>query len=312
MNISKKIKLLENLHVSFGNRLKNCDLCPRECQVDRLAGEKGFCGTGASCTVYTSFLHHGEEPPISGKNGSGTIFFSGCSLRCIYCQNFTFSHTIAGEPLDIRELANIMLNLQNNGAHNINLVTPTHFLAPIIKSLSIACTEGLHIPLLYNTSGYEKREIIKSLQGIVDIYLTDIKYFSSTIADNCSKAPDYPETCRKAVLEMAKQVPIEYNDGILTRGLVIRHLVLPNHTDESKNILSWIKDTVPDALVSVMFQYRPYHKAHYFPLIDRPVSYNEYLNVKEHVETLDIKGWVQDFDPPQELAGVHFKPGIEK
>ncbi len=311
MSISNKIQLLKNLLPSLNNRLENCDICPRECRVNRLAGERGYCGTDASLVVYTSFLHHGEEPPISGKNGSGTIFFSGCNLKCIYCQNYKFSHAITGKSLEENELSNTMLDLQNKGAHNINLVTPTHFLPQIVKSLLVAYNKGLHIPIVYNTSGYEKRGIVELLNGIIDIYLTDIKYMSPDLAKSCSNAKDYPTVSLDAAREMSKQVSTEYDNGILRKGLVIRHLVLPNHIDNSKEILSRIKTTLPDALVSVMFQYRPYHNARQYSLIDRPVNYKEYQQIKEFVEELDLPGWVQDFDPPDELAGVYFTPDNE-
>ncbi len=308
MNTSEKINRIEKLLPALYERLRRCDICPRECHRNRIAGEKGYCGTDASVTVYTSFCHRGEELPISGRNGSGTLFFSGCSLRCIFCQNHTFSHTITGKRTDKNDLADLMLSLQRKGAHNINLVTPTHVLPQILQGLQCAYHRGLSIPIVYNTSGYEKKEIVALLEGIVDIYLADIKYLSADLAKNCSNAEDYPRRCREAVQQMAQQVSTVYEKDLLKQGLIIRHLVLPNHIDNSKEVLSWVKKNLPGALVSVMFQYRPYYNAHQFPLIDRPVNYREYEQINELVEQLDLPGWVQEFDPPDELAGVYFTP----
>jgi putative pyruvate formate lyase activating enzyme len=202
----------------------------------------------------------------------------------------------------------MMLTLQRDGAHNINLVTPTHYVPQILDALLCALERGLTLPIVYNTSGYDTPEIIDLLSGIVDIYLADIKYATRESAGTCSNAPDYPNICFRAVKNMASQVSTEYTDAILTRGLIIRHLVLPNHCDESKTILSWIRDNVPGALTSVMFQYRPYYHAHRYPLIDRAVNYAEYRGLADFAESLDLQGWIQDFDPPEDLAGVHFSP----
>lgn len=249
--------------------------------------------------VYTSFLHHGEEPVISKEEGSGTIFFSGCNLKCVYCQNYKFSHTNEGRMLSGAELAKTMLNLQAQKAVNINLVTPTHFLPQILNALSIAQKDGLNIPIVYNTSGYEKKDIIEELDGIIDIYLTDIKYMNSETAKEYSNAPDYPQACRESVKEMYKQIK---------ETLIIRHLVLPNYIEESKQILSWIKENTPKARVSLMFQYQPYFKASSCPKINRPVNRAEYAQIKAYIEDLALDGWVQDFNPREELAGPYFEP----
>lgn len=311
MDRKNKIALLEIRLDPLYKRLENCDICPRECKVNRLAGQKGYCNTDNNIVVYTTFLHHGEEPLISGDKGSGTIFFSGCNLKCIYCQNHKFSHSIKGKVIDEIGLAEVMLDLQQKEAHNINLVTPTHFLPQILKGLLIALKEGLNIPIVYNTSGYEKKEIIEQLKGIVDIYLTDIKYISSTLAQTCSNALNYSIFCCETVKSMSNQSEKIFDNNILRNGLVIRHLVLPNHIDESKEILSWIKNYTPEALVSVMFQYKPYFRAQLYPPINRLINISEYKEIKDFIETLELNGWVQEFNPPDDLAGVHFTPELE-
>ncbi|NQT28781.1 MAG: radical SAM protein [Candidatus Omnitrophica bacterium] len=309
--LTKKIKLATKTAGSLKKRLSSCAICPRNCKINRLRGEKGYCGTDKDMMVYSAFAHHGEEPEISGQGGSGTIFFSGCNLKCIYCQNYKFSHIVAGKKVSGIDLAKIMLDLQEKGAHNINLVTPTHFLPQILDTLSLAFKGGLNIPIVYNTSGYEKKEIIKCLEGIVDIYLTDLKYMDSSLAKQYSKAPEYPVFASRSLLEMARQVAVSLtSEGLLKKGVVIRHLVLPNYIDESKKLLSWIKKNTPKVLVSVMFQYQPYFKAHLHSQINRPINYREYIEIKNFVEELGLKGWVQDLNTKEGLAGPYFKPNI--
>lgn len=309
--LTKKIKLATKTAGSLKKRLSSCAICPRNCKINRLRGEKGYCGTDKDMMVYSAFAHHGEEPEISGQGGSGTIFFSGCNLKCIYCQNYKFSHIVAGKKVSGIDLAKIMLDLQEKGAHNINLVTPTHFLPQILDTLSLAFKGGLNIPIVYNTSGYEKKEIIECLEGIVDIYLTDLKYMDSSLAKQYSKAPEYPVFASRSLLEMARQVAVSLtSEGLLKKGVVIRHLVLPNYIDESKKLLSWIKKNTPKVLVSVMFQYQPYFKAHLHSQINRPINYREYIEIKNFVEELGLKGWVQDLNTKEGLAGPYFKPNI--
>ena len=261
--------------------------------------------------IYTAFLHHGEEPGISGEGGSGAIFFSGCNLKCVYCQNHRFSHSLEGNRVTSEDLAGLVLRLQEKGAENINLVTPTHFLPQIIGALSIALQHGLTLPLVYNTSGYEKEETIEILDGIVDVYLADMKYVSPSVAERYSNAPDYPSVNQKSLQRMYKQKQTTWDSGLLKEGLIVRHLVLPGHVDESMKVLTWINENIPRAIISLMFQYQPYFKAHLYPEINRRVNEAEYNKTRDFLEGLDLEGWVQELSPEEELAGVHFKPSLE-
>jgi len=310
-DLEKRAKLAKRSAGRLWKRLSSCDICPRDCRVNRLKGKKGYCGTDKDMVVYSAFLHLGEEPGISGQRGSGTIFFSGCNLKCIYCQNYKFSHTVAGKKVSGIDLAKIVLGLQKEGAHNINLVTPTHFVPQILDTLALAFKNGLNIPIIYNTSGYEKDEIVKCLEGIVDVYLTDLKYMEASLAKQYSKAPEYPAFASGSLLEMNRQVgqPLT-SENLLKKGVVIRHLVLPNHINESKRLLSWIKENTPKALVSVMFQYQPYFRAYLHPQINRSINYQEYLEIKNFVEELGLGGWVQDHNPKESMAGHYFEPNI--
>ncbi len=253
------------------NRLSNCDICPRECKVNRILGKIGFCGSDYRLFISSYHLHFGEERPISGFNGSGTIFFTHCSLKCIFCQNYEISHLGEGSEIEIEELSKIMLHLQNLGAHNINLVTPTHYLPQILLSLSIAVQFGLKIPIVYNTSGYEKVEILKYLDGIVDIYLPDAKYMDSELSLKYSKAKDYPEINEKALIEMKRQVK-EYEfdkNGIILRGVIVRHLIMP--------VLKMLYDNFKNGvLISLMTQYYPCFKAIQDEKISRRVNKKEF------------------------------------
>jgi putative pyruvate formate lyase activating enzyme len=306
--INEKINILQEIVPSLYKRLEECNLCPRNCRVNRLKGEKGYCGVGKDLVVYTYFLHQGEEPPISGKKGSGTIFFSGCSLKCVYCQNYKFSHFIRGKSIKEEELAEIMLNLQKQGAHNINLVTPTHFLPQILLSLSVAFKEGLNLPVVYNTSGYEKEEIVKAIDKIIDVYLTDARYIASDLALRYSNAENYPQINKKMIETLYSLKTNRWEDGLLKEGVITRVLVLPGYTEETVKMLKWLKNNFPDILVSVMFQYRPYFKASLYPEINRSISFSEYSKIKSIAENLGLKGWIQEFNPPQDLAGVNFSP----
>ena len=294
--------------------LKSCDICPRDCHIDRLSGQIGYCGGGKDITIFTAFLHCGEEPAISGGGGSGTLFFSGCNLKCVYCQNYEFSQLKKGKKVKAEALVDTMLGLQKEGAHIINLVTPTHFLPQILQALDLASKRGLEIPIVYNSSGYEKKEIIAQLEEVIDIYLVDLRYLSSELAKKYSNAEDYPKMAIESIKEMYRQYPESIWEGdILKQGLIIRHLVLPNYIKESKAILTWIKQNTPKALPSVMFQYQPYFKANSYPEINRPINKDEYREIKEFVEELGIEGgWIQEFQPQSSLAGVHFKQDQKK
>lgn len=306
--MNEKIKLSKKISDDLAKILEHCDLCPRACRINRTVGQKGYCCADSDMVVYTSFLHRGEEPAISGNAGSGTIFFSGCNLRCVYCQNYKFSHSIQGTIMSHLELSNLMIGMQENGAHNINLVTPTHFLPQIIKALHLAFVNGLTIPIVYNTSSYERKEIIQKLNGMVDIYLADIRYFDDNVSKLYSNAKDYPFNAKESILEMYKQKPEPaFDDDLLKEALVIRHLVLPGYIEESKKILSWIKQNTPGAILSLMYQYQPYYKAKDYPNINRTVSRDEYVELNKFMTALDLDGWVQDLAPQENLAGVYFK-----
>ncbi|MFA5270919.1 MAG: radical SAM protein [Candidatus Omnitrophota bacterium] len=305
--MKNKIKLIENVAEDLEGFLSDCCICPRACHVNRKDGKKGYCKAGVCLVVYTAFLHRGEEPAISGDTGSGTIFFSGCNLACVYCQNYKFSHSIEGSAMTPAQVCDLMLKLQEEGASNINLVTPTHFLPQILNALTMAFPKGLNIPIVYNTSGYEKKDIIRKLDGIVDVYLTDFRYFYDATGAKYSNAKDYPFHAKESISEMYRQKskPV-FKDELLKEGLVIRHLILPGHIEESKQVLSWIKQNIPGAFLSLMFQYQPYHKANKYPVLNRTVSKEEYIEVNKFLKELDLDGWVQDLIPEEKLAGVHF------
>ena len=303
--MKNKIKWIEERLERIYKRLEKCDLCPRECGVNRLKGEKGFCGVGEEIVIYTAFIHKGEEPPIVGEKGSGTIFFSGCNLKCVYCQNYKFSHLLAGKIVSTQELAELILTLQDKGVENINLVTPTHFLPQILKSLLLAFKKGFNLPIVYNTSGYEKKENIEELKEIIDIYLPDMKYFNKQLAYRYSYAEDYPFFAKRAIREMYSQKEKELNHPCL----IIRHLVLPGHTEDTKDILLWINNNLSKSYVSVMFQYQPYFKAGNYS-INRRVTREEYEEILEFLGRLNLQGWIQELETHQELAGVYFSPGI--
>lgn len=312
MDTTAKGTLINEMATKLATQLTVCKLCPRNCGVNRNKAETGFCSANDKVTVYTVFKHYGEEPAICGNGGSGTIFFSGCNLKCVYCQNHKFSHQLCGTIVDETTLSRIMLNLQKQGCHNINLVTPTHYLPQILKSAARAINSGLKLPLVYNTSGYEKKEIIQDLQGIVDIYLADFKYIEANTAQSYSQAPDYPQYAKESIAQMYKQNKIRWQKGLLTSGLIIRHLVLPGHIGEAKKILTWIKKETPQALVSIMFQYQPYFKTSQYPAINRKLRRDEYKEISTFVEEIGLKGWVQDFVAQESLAGVYFQPSVEE
>ncbi len=275
--LARRRRRLEQHHAA-------CTLCPRRCSTDRRREPGRICGIGARAVVASAGPHFGEEAPITGRRGSGTIFFSGCNLRCIFCQNHDISHGRAGRELTAAELATVMLNLQQTGCHNINLVTPSHVVPQIVAALELAAARGLNLPLVYNTGGYDSLETLGELEGIVDIYMPDLKYASEEVAGRLSGAPDYPAVARTALREMHRQVGDLVTDaaGVARRGLLVRHLVLPGDAAGSAENMRFLADELsPDTAVNVMAQYRPLYRAGEHPDIDRPLRGEEYEQARE-------------------------------
>ena len=274
-------------------------LCPHNCKVNRLEGQIGRCKCGDKIKVALVSLHKFEEPCISGENGSGTVFFSNCNLNCMFCQNYEISHLGKGKEISIEELADIFLEQQRKGAHNINLVTPTMYVIQIIEALKIAKQNGLSIPIIYNTSSYENVETIKMLNGYIDVYLPDLKYFSNDLCKKYSKVDNYFENATKAIIEMYNQVgkPKFDENGMIQKGVIIRHLILPNYIQNTKHILKWIKENMPkDVYVSVMSQYFPSYKALNDDKINRKINKKEYKTIEDYIYLLDFEnGYLQDF-----------------
>lgn len=291
------LKVLKERRDILCSYLESCVLCPRECRVNRLKGEKGFCGVDAQLWVSSYGPHYGEEPPLSGTSGSGTIFFTFCNLKCVYCQNYSISQLGDGDIVSVQDLAGMMLYLQGIGCHNINLVTPTHFLPQIVSALVIAVEKGLKIPIVYNTSGYEKVEILKLLDGIIDIYLPDMRYSSEVNSVRYSSAPEYPRFNRTAVKEMFRQVGnLEVDKkGIARRGLIIRHLVMPEDVSGTEEVLRFIAEEISkDTYISLMAQYRPMYKAIDIPIINRRITREEYKRAIEIAKSLGLRNvWTQ-------------------
>lgn len=270
--------------------LENCNLCPRKCGVNRYK-QKGVCGADHKIRVSNILLHKGEEPPISGKNGAGIVFFSGCPMKCIYCQNMGFSQKGLGKEISIETLSNAFLTLQNNGAHTLDLVTATQYVPQVIEALTIAKNKGFNLPVVYNTSSYENIETLKMLEGFVDIYLADIRYTNSMYGEKYSKVKNYWEIAQDAIKEMYRQVGA-YNFE-KRKGLIIRILVLPNNVSGHFKALRFIADLDPEIPVSLMSQYIPHFGAKNDPLIGRKISKAEYTEAVEYMELLGLKGWIQ-------------------
>lgn len=242
--------------------MDNCTLCPRNCGVSRSSGEVGFCKCDDKIKIARADLHYWEEPCISGKNGSGTVFFSHCNMKCVFCQNYKISTQNQGKTVSIDELSRLFLDLQEKGAHNINLVTPTHYIPQIVHSLDIAKKNGLYIPIVYNTSGYEKIESLRMLEGYIDIYLPDLKYFDNKYSMKYSSAPDYFKVASSALSEMTRQIGnIEFDkSGLMTKGVIVRHLMLPGLLFDSKKVIDYLYSTYKDSIyISIMSQYTPLH-----------------------------------------------------
>jgi len=305
-----KVRLIDKALKVLSPHRVSCHLCPRACGVNRRMGERGFCGIGELPIVSHSCLHFGEEPPLSGcydykrnvemgsrSSGSGAIFFAGCNLKCVFCQNYQISHLIRGSVTSIHALASSMNSLQEKGALNINLVTPTHVILPILEALKIAYFCGLQLPLVYNTSAYESHETIAQLSGIVDIYLPDFKYFSNDIARRLSNALDYAEKATKAIREMYDQVGnLEVDEqGNAVRGMIIRHLILPTYTDDSCAILEWIATNLSKQVpVSLMSQFYPCTMVP--DEINRKITAEEYKKVLVRAEELGFENlYIQPF-----------------
>jgi len=278
-------------------RLAACDLCPHDCGVNRIKGERGICGAGLKPKIASANVHHGEEPPISGTQGSGTVFFSGCSLKCMFCQNFPISQLGNGEEITTGELAKRMLRLQRLGVHNINFVTPTHYLPQILAALWLAIPGGFSLPIVWNSSGYEKVDALRLLVGIVGIYLPDMKYSEDRCAEEISSGPGYRDCNRSAVKEMLRQVGHLQldDDGIARQGLIIRHLVLPDGVAGSRETLAWIAENLGSAThIALMKQYFPAHLAVTSETIGRKIKDEEYDEAAADLEEFGLEnGWVQ-------------------
>lgn len=269
----QRIKLLNEF-------LKECRLCPRQCKVNRLGGARGVCQANSILKISSAFPHFGEEPPLVGYHGSGTIFLTHCNLRCIFCQNYDISHLGKGEEITSSDLARVMIRLQEVGCHNINFVTPTHYAPQVIASLPEAIERGLRIPIVYNCSGYESLEVIRLLEGVVDIYMPDTKYMDERYSKRFSNAPDYPGVIKEILKEMHRQVGdlIINSKGIAERGLLIRHLVMPNGIASSEAILKFIAQEISiHSYVNIMDQYRPEYLAYEYPEINRRITHKEYI-----------------------------------
>ena len=271
--------------------LNKCTLCPKECKVNRNNNELGFCHAGNKIKIAKAYLHMWEEPPITGENGSGTIFFSNCNLRCLYCQNYYIGEEGNGVEITIERFANVCLDLQSRGATNINLVTPTHYIPLIIDGLKLAKEKGLTIPIVYNSSGYEKKETIELLNGIIDVYLPDFKYYNDDLALKYSNCKDYFKYATESLREMVKQKPkcIFDKNGNITSGVIVRHLLLPNMEDDTKKILKYLHDTYEDNIfISIMNQYIPVRKCKYEEL-NETVPDNIYDDVIDYAWNIGIR-----------------------
>jgi putative pyruvate formate lyase activating enzyme len=280
--------------------MESCELCPRMCGVNKLKGERGFCGANSRLEIASFHPHFGEERPLVGKGGSGTIFMSHCALRCAFCINWEISHGGSGSVRSIDAMATMMLGLQKAGCPNINFVTPTHYSPHILLAVDRAASKGLKVPLVYNTCGYERVKILKFLDGIIDIYLPDFKYYDGKMASKFSSgAVTYPEVTKNALLEMHRQVgvAIPAGDGLMYRGLMIRHLVMPNYVSGTKEVIDWIAKNLPkETYLNIMSQYRPMYKASEYPEISRMITREEYQSAVSHAKAaglsnLEIQGY---------------------
>ncbi len=289
-----------------------CSICPRNCKTDRAGGELGFCKMSNNPTVSKACLHYGEEPCISGENGSGTVFFTGCSMQCVFCQNYEISFNKFGKEITIDRLAEIFFELEKDGAENINLVTPSHYVNSIIKALNIYKP---NIPIVYNSSGYDSQESIKKLRKYIDIYLIDFKFFTSDRAERYSKASNYPSAAEKSILTAYENVGGECvfsNNGIMKKGIIVRHLIMPQGTNDAIKIIDWCNENVPNAVFSLMTQYLPMGIANQYKEINRKITNREYDKVTSCLEnvnfpviyTQDLTSATDEFIPDFNLSGV--------
>ena len=300
--------------MKYDNLLEKCMLCNRKCGVNRLEGKTGICNATSEIKIARAALHMWEEPPISGQNGSGAVFFSNCNFKCVFCQNHVISQEHLGKSISIQRLSEIFLELQAQKANNINLVTPTHYIPQIKEALEIAKKNGLTLPIVYNTNGYDSLEAIKSLDGYIDIYLPDYKYFNDKYAMKYSKVSNYSQNILLVLKEMYRQVgkPI-FNDGLMTKGMIIRHLMLPGFLFDSKKVIDSIYNNFnDDVYISIMNQYTPMYKACDYPEINKPLNPKHYNSLIEYAAFIGIKnGFIQDksssskeFVPDFNLMGI--------
>ncbi len=289
-----KIQRIDRALPHIETMMRPCELCGRACGIDRLDGASGVCrasGDPRRARVASHTLHFGEEPPLVGRGGSGTVFFSHCNLRCVFCQNYQISHEGIGSDISTGALADVFLDLQSKGAENINLVTPTHTIFPILHALRDAFGRGLTLPIVYNTNGYDSIELLNCLDGIVDLYLPDLKYMDPAASEHCSGSKNYPAVAQAAILEMWRQVgPVAMENGVARRGLIIRHLVLPNNLSGSYEFLIWLEDQgLKDVTLSIMSQYAPQYRAREFADLDRRVTPREYDDIVAYAVKLGFE-----------------------
>lgn len=287
----------------MNKELECCTICPHNCKINRTKNP-GRCKSTDKIKIALYSIHNFEEPCISGEKGSGTIFFSNCNMNCVFCQNYEISQLGRGKEITIEELANVMIKQQERNVQNINLVTPTSYALNIVEAIKIARKKGLEIPIVYNTNGYESVETLKLLEGYVDIYLPDLKYYYDDLAKKYSKVDNYFEIATKAIQEMYRQVgtPVLDENGVMKKGLMIRHLILPNEVQNSKKVLKWIKENIDsNVYVSIMAQYFPTYKAKEIPEIARKITKEEYEKVENYLYELDLEnGYIQELGEHEE------------
>ena len=285
--------------------LKKCEVCPHRCKINRYDNKVGICKSKDTVKVALASIHKFEEPIISGKNGSGTVFFSNCNLKCEFCQNYEISQQGLGKEITIEDLAEIFLKQQANGADNINLVSPTSYALQIIEALKISKSKGLNIPIIYNTNGYENIGTIERLNGLIDVYLPDLKYAENRLAKMYSKIDNYFEIATEAIKQMYKQVgKVELDEnGLIKKGVIIRHLILPNHIQNSKQVLKWIEQNMPEGVtISVMAQYFPTYHAKHIKELSRKLTKNEYKSIENYLYRLNINnGYIQGLEDNEEI-----------